>query len=171
MFCSRTHRGPAQKKRRRDRSGHGVSGQILCVSGMWLYKTKREVLMYLKEGGRIQQLFKKPHGGRILKARRCDAFGLTDSRSYRVRLLTHKSLLAVSLINGKNMEQYVEQYQARNGCVTLHTWTDVQGSKKENFYITGTPGTPIPSWFREVLCKKSLADIAYFPYGPSCFYA
>jgi hypothetical protein len=68
------------------------------------------------------------------------------------------------------MEHYVEQYQAKNGGVTLHTWTDMQGSKKENFYITGDPGTPIPPWFREVLCRKKLADIADFPYGPSCFY-
>jgi len=54
--------------------------------------------------------------------------------------------------------------------VTLHTWTDVQGWKKENFYITGVPGTPIPSWFREVLRQKHLSDIAAFPYSPSCFY-
>jgi hypothetical protein len=66
------------------------------------------------------------------------------------------------------MEHYGEQYQARDGSVTLHTWTDVQGSKKENFYITGAPGTPIPSWFREVLCQKNLADRADFPDGPSC---
>ena len=35
------------------------------------------------------------------------------------------------------METYIEQYQAKDGGVTLHTWTDVQGAKKENFYITG----------------------------------
>ena len=68
------------------------------------------------------------------------------------------------------MESYVEQYQAKYGGVTLHTWTDVQGWKKANFYITGVPGTPIPSWFREVLHQKSLLDIADFPYAPSCFY-
>jgi hypothetical protein len=62
------------------------------------------------------------------------------------------------------MECYVEQYQARDGGVTLHTWTDVQGAKKENFYITGLPGTPVPVWFRAVLRKKNLADIAEFPY-------
>ncbi len=41
------------------------------------------------------------------------------------------------------METYVEQYQAKDGGVTLHTWTDVQGEKKENFYITGVSGTPV----------------------------
>ena len=69
------------------------------------------------------------------------------------------------------MENYVEQYQAKQGGVTLHTWTDVQGWKKANFYITGVPGTPIPAWFREVLRQKQLADIADFPYSPSRFYA
>ena len=57
------------------------------------------------------------------------------------------------------METYIEQYQAKLGSVTLHTWTDVQGSKKQNFYITGVPGTPIPAWFRVVLRQKQLADI------------
>jgi hypothetical protein len=65
------------------------------------------------------------------------------------------------------MEHYVEQYQARDGGVTLHIWTDVQGAKKENFYITGLPGTPVPVWFRAVLCKKNLADIAEFPCSPA----
>ena len=68
------------------------------------------------------------------------------------------------------MENYVEQYQAKQGGVTLHTWTDVQGWKKENFYITGVPGTPIPVWFREVLRQKQLSDIADFPCSPSRFY-
>ena len=40
---------------------------------------------------------------------------------------------------------YIEQYQARDGGVTLHTWTDMQGAKKENFYITGMPGAPVPA--------------------------
>ena len=69
------------------------------------------------------------------------------------------------------MESYLEQYEAREGAVTLHTWTEVQGAKKENFYITGMPGTPIPQWFRNVLHQKHLADIADFPHTPSCFYA
>ena len=69
------------------------------------------------------------------------------------------------------MDSYLEQYEAREGCVTLHTWTDVQGAKQENFYITGMPGNPIPGWFRKVLRQKHLADIADFPYTPSCFYA
>jgi hypothetical protein len=69
------------------------------------------------------------------------------------------------------MESYLEQYEARDGGVTLHTWTDVQGVKKENFYITGMPGAPIPWWFRKVLRQKHLADIADFPYTPSRFYA
>ena len=69
------------------------------------------------------------------------------------------------------METYIEQYQAKHGGVTLHTWTEVQGWKKDNFYITGVSGTPIPSWFRTVLRQKELADIADFPYSPSVFYA
>ena len=68
------------------------------------------------------------------------------------------------------MQGYIEQYQARDGGVTLHTWTDVQGEKKENYYITGAPGTAIPRWFREVLRKKRLADIIHFPHCPSQFY-
>jgi hypothetical protein len=68
------------------------------------------------------------------------------------------------------MESYIEKYEAREGGVTLHTWTDVQGAKKENFYITGPPGAPIPWWFRKVLGQKDLADIAYFPHTPSGFY-
>ena len=68
------------------------------------------------------------------------------------------------------MENYIEQYQAKHGGATLHTWTDVQGWKKENFYITGVSGTPVPSWFREVLHQKDLSDIADFPYSPSRFY-
>lgn len=68
------------------------------------------------------------------------------------------------------MGNHIEQYQAKRGGVTLHTWTEVQGSKKENFYITGVPGTPVPPWFRVVLGQKQLADIATFPYGPSGFY-
>ena len=45
------------------------------------------------------------------------------------------------------MDSYIEKYEAKEGGVTLHTWTDVQGVKKENFYIIGMPSTPIPSWF------------------------
>lgn len=48
------------------------------------------------------------------------------------------------------MESYLEQYEAREGGVTLHTWTDLRGVKKENFYIIGMPSTPIPSWFPDV---------------------
>jgi hypothetical protein len=70
----------------------------------------------------------------------------------------------------KTMETYIEQYQAKYGGVTLHTWTDVQGEKKENFYITGVSGTPVAAWFRAVLRTKHLADIADFPYTPSSFY-
>jgi hypothetical protein len=68
------------------------------------------------------------------------------------------------------MESYLEQYEAREGEVTLHTWTEVQGAKMENFYITGLPGTVIPLWFRKVLRKKKLPDIIDFPYSPSSFY-
>ena len=69
------------------------------------------------------------------------------------------------------METYIEQYQAKHSGVTLHTWTDVQGGKKENFYITGVSGTPVAAWFRAVLLTKHLADIAVFPARPSDFYA
>ena len=69
------------------------------------------------------------------------------------------------------MESYVEQYQSKHGGVTLHTWTDVQGGRKEHFYITGASGTPVATWFREVLRQKYLADIADFPHSPSGFYA
>lgn len=65
------------------------------------------------------------------------------------------------------MEHDVEQYPAKDGNVTLHTWTDVEGLKKKNFYITGAPGTPIPYWFRKVLGQKNLADIADFPDCPA----
>jgi hypothetical protein len=69
------------------------------------------------------------------------------------------------------MDSYVEQYQAKQGGVTLHIWTDVQGGKKDNFYITGASGTPVAAWFRAVLHAKHLADIAVFPASPSDFYA
>lgn len=68
------------------------------------------------------------------------------------------------------MEYHLEQYEAREGRVTLHTWTDVQGAKKQNFYITGMPGALIPTWFRKVLCTNKLADLANFPYSPSHFH-
>ena len=68
------------------------------------------------------------------------------------------------------MANHIEQYQGKHGGVTLHTWTEVEGWKKANFYITGVSGTPIPVWFREVLRQKQLSDIAAFPYAPSCFY-
>ena len=61
------------------------------------------------------------------------------------------------------MDTYVEQYQAKHGGVTLHTWTDVQGGKKANFAITGGSGTPMAPWCRAVLCTKHLADMAVFP--------
>jgi hypothetical protein len=69
------------------------------------------------------------------------------------------------------MDSYIEQYQAKRGGITLHTWTDVQGEKKDNFYITGVSGTPVAVWFREVLRTKHLADIAVFPSSPADFYA
>jgi hypothetical protein len=46
------------------------------------------------------------------------------------------------------MDTYVEQYQATHGGVTLHTWRDMPGGKKENFSMTGVSGTPVASWFR-----------------------
>ena len=68
------------------------------------------------------------------------------------------------------MEHHIEKYQAPDGGVTLHTWTEAQGSKTENFYMTGTPGTAIPVWFRNVLRQKELSEITNFPSCPSCFY-
>jgi hypothetical protein len=68
------------------------------------------------------------------------------------------------------MGNYIEKYQAKRGGVTLHTWTEVEGAKKENFYITGDPGDPVPGWFRDVLHRKHLLDVAAFPHAPSCFY-
>ena len=65
------------------------------------------------------------------------------------------------------MDSYVEQYPAKQGGITLHTWTDVQGRKKDNFYITGIPGAPVAAWFRAVLRTKRLADIAVFPASPT----
>jgi hypothetical protein len=68
------------------------------------------------------------------------------------------------------MDSYVEQYQGKHGGVTLHTWTDGQEGKKDNFYITGVSGTPVAEWFRVMLRTKHLTDIAVFPTGPSDFY-
>jgi len=68
------------------------------------------------------------------------------------------------------MENYIEKYQSKHGGVTFHTWTDVQGEKKDNFYITGVSGTPVAEWFRAVFRTKHLADIAIFPSSPSDFY-
>jgi hypothetical protein len=65
------------------------------------------------------------------------------------------------------MDSYVELYPAKQGGVTLHTWTDVQGRKKDNFYITGMSGAPVTAWFRAVLRTRHLADIAVFPARPS----
>jgi hypothetical protein len=44
------------------------------------------------------------------------------------------------------MDSCVEQYQAKHGDVTRHTWTDVQGKKKDNVYITGISGSPVAVW-------------------------
>jgi hypothetical protein len=67
------------------------------------------------------------------------------------------------------MDNYIEQYQAKRGGVTLHIWTEVHGVKKENFYVTGMSGTPVPPWFRAAVRHKGLADIATFPSSPSSF--
>jgi len=65
------------------------------------------------------------------------------------------------------MDSYIEQYPAKQGGITLHTWTDMQGRKKDNFYITGILGAPVAAWFRVVLRTKRLADIAVFPASPT----
>ena len=69
------------------------------------------------------------------------------------------------------MNSYLEQYPSKQNGVTLHTWTEREGRKEENFYITGVSGAPVAVWFRAVLRTKHLADIAHFPYTPSSFYA
>ena len=68
------------------------------------------------------------------------------------------------------MDNHLEQYQARDGGVTLHTWTEVEGRKKGELLHYRGSGTQIPAWFREVLRQKHLSDIADFPYSPSRFY-
>jgi hypothetical protein len=66
--------------------------------------------------------------------------------------------------SGKNMAQYVEQYQVWGGGLTRPSWPDVQGWKGETFSMTEVPGTPVPAWFQKILrSKKPLADIEKFP--------
>jgi hypothetical protein len=66
----------------------------------------------------------------------------------------------ISARSGKNMEKYVEQYQAWGGGITLPVWTDVQGWQEGNCVITEVPGTPDPLWLRKILRgKKKLVDI------------
>jgi hypothetical protein len=69
------------------------------------------------------------------------------------------------------MNSYLEQYSSKHSGVTLHMWTECEGRKEENFYITGLPGTPVASWFREKLRTKHLTNLLDFPYSPSPFYA
>ena len=61
------------------------------------------------------------------------------------------------------MNSYIEQYASKQNGVTLHTWTEREGRKEENCYITGVSGTPVAAWFREKLRQHQLADIADFP--------
>ena len=69
------------------------------------------------------------------------------------------------------MHSYLEQYPSKQTGVTLHTWTEHEGRKEENFYITGLSGTPVAAWFLEKLRTKHLPDLLEFPYSPSPFYA
>lgn len=70
------------------------------------------------------------------------------------------------------MTSYIEQYKSQfSEGVTLHIWTDVQGRKEQNFYITGVAGTSVAPWFRQILHTKDLDDIVAFPTEPSDFYA
>jgi len=70
----------------------------------------------------------------------------------------------ISARSGKNMEKYVEQYQAWGGGITLPVWTDVQGWQEGNCVITEVPGTPDPLWLRKILRgKKKLVDIEQVP--------
>lgn len=55
------------------------------------------------------------------------------------------------------MESYLEQYEAREGGVTLHTWTDVQGEKRESFYMTSMPsGAPYHLGSGRCFAKRTL---------------
>ena len=93
--------------------------------------------------------------------------GLTSFGKSRARSDAEKETVRTNG-RGRKWEHHIEQYLARDDGITLHTWTEVEGSKTENFYITGLPGTPIPLWFRHVLRKKELSDIADFPSCSSC---
>src|ERR1043166_125019 len=61
------------------------------------------------------------------------------------------------------MHSYLEQYPSKQNGVTLHTWTEREGRKEENFYLTGLSGTPVAAWFREKLRTKHLPDLLDFP--------
>ena len=67
------------------------------------------------------------------------------------------------------MDTYIEQYQAKHGGVTLHTWTDVHGGKKENFYITGVSGTPVAWWFRGCSARSISPILPSFRRAPLIF--
>jgi hypothetical protein len=66
------------------------------------------------------------------------------------------------------MDSYVEQYQGKHGGVTLHTWTDGQEGKKDNFYITGVSGTPVASGSGDAPREALL--LSRSPTSPSDFY-
>ena len=62
------------------------------------------------------------------------------------------------------MKKYTEQYQEWGGGLTRPTWTDVEGWKEGNFFMTRIPGTPVTAWFRKMLrSKKNLDDIEKMP--------
>jgi hypothetical protein len=62
------------------------------------------------------------------------------------------------------MDKYVEQYHAWGGGLTPPRWTNVQGWKEGNLFISEVPGTPLPAWFKKILRnKKNLADIEKIP--------
>jgi len=52
------------------------------------------------------------------------------------------------------MENCIEQYQAKDGGVTLHTWTDVQGWQEGHVSIAEVPSTPVPTWVQKILRRK-----------------
>ena len=45
------------------------------------------------------------------------------------------------------MNSYLEHYPSKQNGVTLHTWTEREGRKEENFYITGLSGPQSPRGF------------------------
>ena len=96
----------------------------------------------------------RPNSGGNIKAG-CRRLGVPDAtaRPWSTWIKSHSPPVG----------RYVQHYPSKQNGVTLHTWTEREGRKEENFYITGLSGTPVASWFREKLRTKHLTDILDFP--------